>query len=278
MFMNKDTIKKKSLIYLKGEEYFIYDEQEYPYNEIKHFFTTSSLHVTNSVLEGKTQELNLIFNEKDKVQLAIDSSRRNKDKYKSVYKLIQRIQNDRKRLLLSEYTKNKCVSFKYTSNFFANDDNLFITIKNGEIYYINKENKRVSFQADKVIIDADETYIELEGEGNKKVFGVNKCSDVSLLLELIKQDVPHTIIPERKPLLTPKMQWFLNISLILIAINGWWELEFFGVPFLDGLSLFIAILVGVKIVTYPAFWLVSKVSKKRLQRINDTELEALQEI
>ena len=278
MFMNEDTIGKKSLIYLKGKEYFIYDNQEYHFTEITHFFNISSLHVTNSVLEGKTQQLNLIFNEKDKLQLTIDSSIRNKEKYKTVYKLIQHIRNNRKSFLLSEYTKNECVSFKYTSDFLADDDTVFITIKNGQIYYSDKDNRKVNFQAEKVIIDAEETYIKLEGEGKKQVLSINKCSDVLLLLELIKQNVPHAIIPPSNPFLTTKMRWLLNITLILIGINGWGKFEFFDVPFLDGLSLFIGILVAVRIVTYPAFWLVGKGSMKRLKRIEDTELEALQEM
>jgi len=274
MFMNEDSIKKKSLLYLKGEEYFIYDGHKFYFKDITHFFNTSNLHITNSVLEGKTQILSLIFNEKDKVQLSIDSAKRNKEKYKSVYKLIQRIQNDRRSLLLDKYSKNKCISFGYKSNFLATEPPASISIKNGQLFY----NGKASFQVDNITIDAEETYIKLKGEGKEQVLGINKCSDALLLLELIKQDVPHTVIPDKKALLTMKMKWFLNIILILIAINGWGEYNFFGVPFLDKLSLLIGILVAAKIVTYPAFWLVSKLGAKRLKRIVDTEREAFQEM
>lgn len=257
MFINTDTLKNRNIVYNDQESCFYDNDSKISFDSIQAYYKGETSHYTNSFYEGKELDIELLLEDTQKMyRLAITTNKM--EKYKIVDTLSEAISSYRFQKIKELYVQTGRIVFHTKFDYY----DFVVGSKGVEVVFKNKKAHKGSFRVKQIY--QYEGYVELRGE-KKKVQVLSSLISDRIVFLALSSGMVEVIIGKPKM----KIEKYLWMAFVAFGINGVVEYSF-RVSLLDNIawikdvSMLSAIILGVVVMTAPAYWLVAKLNDKKL--------------
>lgn len=259
MFLNSDTIKKRTILFDEGNEYFRDDAEIFSFEDITAFFHQETAQMTNGVYEGTRLLFTLIFKNRVKPYIIeIDSNK--EAKYKLIYTLSNSIAHFRAKEILENVESGKMLLFQTLRD-------VKLVYENGmlELHYTNKKSHHEPLFVTKVQLKKNLLIFENK-DGDEEALYANTISDIATFLQLIVTKPFFSDLTDEINKRDAKLYVVLISAILILGLNGYFELCCMQNKFVDMASTLSMLLLWILLIVSPFYWVIGKSNAKKVDK------------